>query len=223
MTEKERSSGVQELIDELRGKGVEEGAAEAEQIVADARRRAAEMIEGARSQSDALLEQTRREMENLKASGEDALRLARRDAVLALKEELSDYFSGEVRRLVAHSLRDEDFLRKLITEITGRAMPNGTERQIEVLVPQTMLSCDEVSKEVSEDKPGTCGYFVRGLTSDMLREGVSFAADPDGTPGLSVKVVGEDVEIDLHEDAITGFLLRHLLPRFRTLMEGSSK
>lgn len=223
MTEKERSSGVQELIDELRGKGVEEGQAQAEQLVADARRRAAEILEEARTQADQMLDKARREVENLKSSGDDALRLAGRDAVLALKEELSDYFSGEVRRLVAHSLRDEEFLRKLITRIAGRALPEEGERSLEILVPETMLSPDEIAKEVSEDKPGTCGYFVRGLTSDMLREGVSFAADPDGTPGLTVKIVGDDVEVDFHEDAMSGFLLRHLLPRFRTLMEGISK
>ena len=51
MTEKERSSGVQELIDHLREKGVEEGQEQAEGLVADARRHASEMIDEARREA----------------------------------------------------------------------------------------------------------------------------------------------------------------------------
>ena len=223
MTEKERSSGVQDLIDQLRGKGIEEGEAKADELVAKARREAAELLENAKNEADQLLGKTREEVESLKSAGDDALRLAGRDSVLALKEELTDYFSGEVRRLVSHSLRDEEFLRKLIVEIAGQAVPKADDQQIELLVPPTMLSSEEVAKEVAGDKQGSLSYFVRGLTSEMLREGVSFAPDPDGTAGLAVKIVGEDVEINFHEQAITEFLMRHLLPRFRALMEGNGE
>jgi V/A-type H+-transporting ATPase subunit E len=34
-------------------------------------------------------------------------------------------------------------------------------------------------------------------------------------------VVGEDLEIDLSEDAISKLLLKHLLPRYRSILEGA--
>ena len=58
------------------------------------------------------------------------------------------------------------------------------------------------------------------LAGDMLRDGVSFGVAADNTPGVTVRMVNEDVEISFNERAITEFLLRHLLPRFRTLMDG---
>ena len=60
MTEKERSSGVQELIDHLREKGVEEGKEQADQLVADARRRATEMLDKARREAEEILQHARR-------------------------------------------------------------------------------------------------------------------------------------------------------------------
>ena len=68
MTEKQRSSGVQELIDRLREKGVEEGKEQADQLVADARQQAAQMLDDARREAADLLQRAREEAERLRAA-----------------------------------------------------------------------------------------------------------------------------------------------------------
>ena len=40
--------------------------------------------------------------------------------------------------------------------------------------------------------------------------------------GARVRVVGEDLEIDLTNEAISKLLLKHLLPRYRAILEGGS-
>jgi V/A-type H+-transporting ATPase subunit E len=55
----------------------------------------------------------------------------------------------------------------------------------------------------------------------MLREGVGFGVAEDGKPGILVKLVGEDMQIDLTEGAISQLLLRHMLPRFRAVLHGA--
>ena len=58
------------------------------------------------------------------------------------------------------------------------------------------------------------------LAGEMLREGVTVGIADDDTPGVTVKMVDEDVEISFNEKTIAEFLLRHLLPRFRAMMDG---
>jgi V/A-type H+-transporting ATPase subunit E len=220
ISEQERSSGVQELIDRLREQGVEEGKEEADQLVADARRRAADTLDQARREADEIVQNAREEADRLRAAGEDALRLAGRDAMLALKEEVSDQFGGQVRRLVSACLRDEQFMQRLILEIAGRAAPKETEGRVELLLPEDMVSPKDLEGQPKEVKEGTLSHFVLGLAGETLREGVTCAAAPDNTPGVTVRLVDEDVEINFNEQALTQFLLRHLLPRFRALMHG---
>ncbi len=220
MSEKEQSSGVQELIDRLREKGVEEGKEQADLFVADARRRATEMLDKARWETAEILQHAREEADSLRAAGEDALHLAGRDAVLALKEEISEQFANQVRRLVSHRLRDDQFMQRLILEIAGRAVPKDTKQPLELLLPEEVLPPEEVQRQVKGAKEGTLSHFVLGLTAEMMRKGVTFGVADDDTPGVTVKMVDEDVEIVFNEKAITEFLLRHLLPRFRTMMDG---
>ena len=65
--------------------------------------------------------------------------------------------------------------------------------------------------------------FVLGLTSEMLRQGISFSASEDGTTGIRVQVKDKDIEIDLTEEAVAVLLLQHLQPRFRAILEGVVK
>jgi len=220
MTEKERSSGVQELIDRLREKGVEEGKEQADQLLAEARRRAAEMLDEARREAAHIVQRAKEEADGLRAAGEEALRLAGRDAVLALKEEISDKFSSQIRRLVSACLRDEQFIQRLILEIAGRSVPQDGKEPMELLLPEDVGALTDAGCQAKEAKEGTLNHFVLALAGDMLRDGVSFGVAADNTPGVTVRMVNEDVEISFNEKAITEFLLRHLLPRFRTLMDG---
>ena len=136
MTEKEQSSGVQELIDRLREKGVEEGKEQAEQLSStrgDGPRRCSTRLARRPPRSSSTPERRRT---SLRAAGDDALRLAGRDAVLALKEEVSEQFAKQVRRLVSDCLRDEQFMQRLILEIAGRAVPKDSKQPLEFLLPE---------------------------------------------------------------------------------------
>jgi V/A-type H+-transporting ATPase subunit E len=220
MTEKEQSSGVQELIDRLREKGVEEGQEQADQLLTEARRKASETVEKARQEAAEIVRQAKEEADRLRAAGEEALRLAGRDAVLALKEEISEQFSNQVRRLVSHHLRDEKFLERLILQIAGRAVPVESEEPMELLLPADVAPPDQGELQTRGAQEGAVGQFVLDLAGDMLREGVTLATAADSTPGVTVKMLEQDVEITFDEEAVTEFLLRYLLPRFRNIMTG---
>ncbi len=116
------SSGVQQLIDRLHGQGVAKGKEEADALLSAARCQAMEILDEAKRQADGILSAAREEAERTRRSGEEAVRLAGRDAIIELTEALREDFFRKLHYLVQHQLEDESFLREMILEITRKAI-----------------------------------------------------------------------------------------------------
>ncbi len=218
MTEEQRSSGVQELITRLREEGVEGGQVQAKQLVEEARRQADEMLDQTRREAEELLQRARKEAASLRTAGQAALQLARRDVVLSLKDEVTEQFADAVRRLVRNCLAEEEFIQRLILQIAGRAAPEGQDHDLEFLLPEQMPTVEELQRQPGEFMSDKLSQFVSTVARDLLEKGITFGVAGGNAPGLTVRVVDEDVEINLTDESISELLLQHLLPRFRTMM-----
>lgn len=215
------ASGVQELIRRLRDEGVEAGEQRADEILREAEAKAARLVADARAEADDILRKGRLLLEREQASAKAAIQVAIRDTSLDLAEELKAVFAGHVRRLVAAELKDREFLRHLILSIAGRAgqsIPDG--HPLEVLIGKESLVANGDGKPALDRSGDGLRQFVLGVSGAMLREGV--ALRPAGSPGagIRVKMVGEDLEIDLTDKALSDLILKHLLPRYRKIVEG---
>lgn len=219
MSDENQASGVEQLIERLREKGVQDGKVRGDKVFEESRRRAEERLDKARREADEILQQAREEAARTKTAGEEAVRLAVRDAILQLKSELVDQFSGQVRRLVAQTTSNEEFLKQLLLEITRRAVP-AEQKRMEVLLPNDVVGLEQLRRNPEEVKEGTLSHYVLSVTGSMLREGVQFRNRADNSPGIRIRLTDDDLEIDLTDKAIAQLLLRHLLPRFRAMLEG---
>ena len=219
MSTDKHSSGVEELIQRLREQGVAEGQSRADELFEEARRLAEQRLEDARREADEILQQAREEARQTKTAGEEAVRLAVRDAILRLKSELIEHFAERVRRLVARELKDEEFLKRLILEVGRRAAPPD-ETAAQVLLPKDVVGLEQLRRAPEEVKEGTLSHFVVTVTKEVLREGIEIGERDDEAPGIRIQLHGEDLEIDLTDTAVAELLLRHLVPRFRAMMEG---
>ena len=114
------ASGIEELIGRLRDQGVMEGRNQSEQLVKDAKAKADAILQQAQHQADAILAKAQTEADNLRQAGQQALELAFRDTLLALKTQLANRFTGEVKRLVSEEQQKQEILEKMILEVAGR-------------------------------------------------------------------------------------------------------
>ncbi|HZR82972.1 MAG TPA: hypothetical protein VFD92_17885 [Candidatus Binatia bacterium] len=215
------SAGVDDLIGRLRDQGIAQGRSEADALVADAQRRAADLVSAAKKEADAHLEQARRDAGKLKAAGEDAVRLAMRDAILSLEGDLLRAFVERLRHLVRGVLAEPAFLERMIVAVAGRTAPAIDGKSAEIVLPSEVVSLEDLRRKPESAKPGTLMHFVLSMGGGMLREGMTFGVSDDGEAGIRVRLVGEDVQVDLTEGAISELLLRHLVPRFRALLRGA--
>lgn len=224
MTELEKnhaSSGIEALIEQLREQGVQKGRNEASRIIEDAEKEAELLLKQAQEEAEQLLTQARKEAAQRRQAGEDALKMAARDLLLDVKESLARSFTDQVDRLIQQQMNNQEFMQRMILELVGRVRDQSGLNEaavVEVLLPDNFIGLDELRRNASEYKEGRLSQFVQSLSAELLREGVSFNSHKG--EGIRVRLVGQEVEVDLTDQAIAKLLLRHLQPRFRALLEG---
>ena len=215
------ASGVDALIARLRDDGVAQGRAEAERIVAEAEARAKSIRDAARAEADTILSDARREARELERAGNEALRVAVRDAVLALKDTLHHRFAAEVGREVGEALNREALLERMIVEIAGRMRDRvAAAEDAEVLLPPEHLDLAALRQDHAELQEGTLTWFAKSVAHEVLRDGVEIRAGASGQRGLVVKLDSGAIRIELDDATIAAIVLDHLQPRFRALLEG---
>jgi V/A-type H+-transporting ATPase subunit E len=216
-SETQQASGVQELISRIRDDGVQAGQDKADEIVAQARQEAARLVSEARAEADEIQRKTAASIDSDRQAALEALKMAARDTRLQLASEVVAAFEQQVKRLVAPVTYDGTFIRTLILVLAGQAAEQyPVDQELQVLVSDLIAGRDHENEALDE----RARESVLGIASDMLREGIEIIPDSEISGGARVRVVGEDLEIDLTDEAISKLLLKHLLPRYRAILEG---
>jgi V/A-type H+-transporting ATPase subunit E len=217
------SSGVQELINRLRDDGVKAGKEKADQVLREAREQAAQIVGRAKAEATEMLDKARSEIETEKAAANESLRVAIRDTELKMQAEVKAKFAAAVKRLVSVEMRDKEFLRQVILAIAGLAAGDKAcgEQPVNVLLPKELFETDEKGTRLTEEGRDRMRHLVLGITGEMLREGVELKPSEDMSGGIRIQMVGEDLEIDLSDKAISELLLEFLLPRYRAIVTGA--
>jgi len=214
MTEPDvKSSGVKELIERIRDEGVHSARAEADRILAEAKARAARIMADAKAEAAAIKKEARASMEREQTATIEALRIAARDTELELRSAIMSGFEEHVRRLVTDVTTDGSVLRDMILVLAGRAADDLIQDKDAVIFVPDRLA-DEVSAELDE--------FLRksavALSGDVLREGIELIPSNEVQGGARVRLVGEDLEIDMSDQALSQMMLKLLLPRYRKIL-----
>jgi V/A-type H+-transporting ATPase subunit E len=210
------SSGVQELIEKIRDEGVQAAQGEAERLLHEARKQAAEIVARAQAEADAAIAKARSEIAADRTASLDALQLATRDTVLELKSRVIARFAEFVKRLVVSATRDKELVRSIVLVLAGHAVEEFIkDKEIEVRISNSLLT-----GETAFDEDGKLA--ILGLSSDMLREGLELVADHEIEGGARVRLVQENLEIDLSDRAVATMISQRLIPRFKAILEGAA-
>jgi V/A-type H+-transporting ATPase subunit E len=217
------SSGVQELINRPRDDGVKAGKEKADHVLEEAREQAAQIVAQAKTEATDMLNKARSDIETEKAAAKESLRVAIRDTELKMEAELKANFAAGVKRLVSVEMRDKEFLRQVILAIAGLAAGDKAcgEQPVDVLLPKELFETDEQGTRLTEEGRDRMRHLVLGITGGMLREGVELKPSEEMSGGIRIRMVGEDLEIDLSDKAISELLLEFLLPRYRAIVSGA--
>ena len=115
---------IQDLVSSIKKDGIESANREAAQILAEAKAQAEKIVADARSEADKLRADAQAEIGVFKASAQLSAEQAKRDAVLAFRQEIG----AELTKLLAqdtHKALDDKALAALITALAFRLSPSA--------------------------------------------------------------------------------------------------
>ena len=218
LDKKQAASGVQELIDQIREKGVNEGKSEGIRIVSDAEQRAEWIIKQAKEEAEAIKESAEQNARFVKDAGKDALGLALRDIKLKLKDELSIQFSEQLRKLVEKELQDPNTLKALlISAVSKTSIP---DEGVTIVLPDRAKGINELREDPKSLEEGVLVELVSDTAKQMLTKGVDVRFDNNLDNGLTFLLNDGEVSVDVTDKSLSAMLLQHLQPRFRAILEG---
>lgn len=210
-------SGVQNLVDRIRDRGVSAANEQAEKILRDAEVRASALLSEAKLEIERLRENARNEIESERAAALEALKLAARDTVLELKSKVSSAFEVFVKRLVTSATRDEQFIKSIVFVLAGQVEKELLrDKDIQIHISESILSGKPNEKMREQTKQG-----ILALSSEMLREGVELVPSSEIEGGARVQLVKDKLEIDLTDKAVSKLIYQRILPRFQAILVGS--
>lgn len=213
------AQGVQELIERIRGEGVRAGREEAERILHEARGQAASLRASAEAEAREMIERTRAQIALEQAAGVEALKNAARDAALELRGNVRASFERYVQRLVSTDMQETGFVRSLVLVLAGEAASRYVEdHDAEIFVSSALAGAADAAPPSPAIRE-KIRSAVLGASGAMLREGLELLPADDVVGGARVRLVGQDLEVDLTDTAVTRLLLKHLLPRYRAIVE----
>ncbi|HEY8036819.1 MAG TPA: hypothetical protein VIF37_14660 [Methylobacter sp.] len=207
-------SSVQALIDRIRDQGVQNANREGARILAEAEAKASQLLADAQKQVEQLRAKATADIEAEQAAAQEALKLSARDTVMRLKNLVSTAFETFVRRLVTTATQDRELMKNLVLVLAGHSAEEFIkDKQIQILLSDAILTgkSDPKLRELGKQT-------ILSLSSDMLREGVELIPSSSVEGGAKVRLVGEQLEIDLSDKAISKMLAEHLLPRFQAIL-----
>lgn len=204
------ASGVKELIQRIRDEGVEKAQSEAQQILHEAKQQAAAILSDAQAQAKRELESAREKISTEEIASEEALKIAARDTVKNLGAGVSRVFRAQLEKVIHEELGSESLIRDVILAVAGEARDLVKDREAAELLVHYEQGDEGAEKRINE--------LIYKLSHEAFKEGLTLKPQAGLQRGVSIKVKGADVLIDVNEETLTELLHHQLLPRYRHLL-----
>jgi V/A-type H+-transporting ATPase subunit E len=197
---------LQELTEKIFKEGISKGNAEAEKIINDSKKQAEDIIVKAKKEADKVINDAKKKSDEIKSSSEAEFRLSSKQAINALKQQITDLINGEiVSTSVKKVFEDKDFIKKLIeTSIKNWQPASNEDADLTILLPEKQ------EKEIQQ-------YFTKSV-KDLLKKGIEIRFDADVKSGFQIGPKNGSYKISFTEEDFINFFKQYLRPRLIKLL-----
>lgn len=196
---------IQEITEKIYQEGISKGNAEAETIVSDARKEANDIISAAKKEADSLLKEARKKSEEIISNGQAELKLSSKQALNALKQQVTDTINGEIiHSSVSSAFDDRQFIQKIIEQAVKNWNAGTENPEITVLVP-------------GNEEKKLIDYFTKSVKK-LLDKGFEIKADESVKTGFQISPGDGSYKISFTGEDFANFLKQYLRPKLVELL-----
>lgn len=215
------SSGIDELVRKLKSEGIDAGQEQGSALLADAEKKAAEILQKAEIKAKTLLEDSRHQIEMDKRAADEAVKIAFRDLVLDMKSRMLKRLSDSFSRQVDQAINDPKLIEKLILEAAAQITRDNklpATNNAEILLPEKMLKLQDIKQNPDQASNDELSQLVSSLRQTLLQQGLELNSHRGS--GIRLRLSKENIDVDITDKAIADLLLDYLQPRFLALFDG---
>lgn len=197
---------LQELTDKIYQEGISKGNEEAEKIVSDARAEAAKIVAEAEKEAEQLVSEATRKSAELKENTQSELKMAARQSVDALKQELISVVNGSVTEdSIKATMADVKFIQQCIeTAVKNWATRHDEEIDMKILVPEA-------------NEKAIVTYFS-GAAKNVLNKGFKIESVSGLKTGFQLAPADGGYKISFTEGDFVNFFKEFLRPKVVELL-----
>ena len=193
-------TNIESFVKTLESEGVDAGRKAAQKIEAEAKEKAERIISEAKERENQIIAEARAEAEKVKARMNSSLELATRDAILMLREKLSQQLGIILKLNVEKALNDEETLVHVLREVIPAYAKADSGKELKTEI------------NVSKDLQGrlletTLEELARSLKSQNVQMDVGRNL---AKSGFEYKIEGSTVEVST--DSVTSLLAEMIDP-----------
>ena len=197
---------LQELTKKIYEEGLEKGKKEAAEIVANAKKEADKILKDAQKEADKIIDEANKKAEELRKNVQSELTLSSRQAINALKQQLTDLVvSKSVKDALGKSFEDKDFIQKIMLAMVENwdkiSRSNG---DITIVLPKK-------DKEKFE-------AFIRSKVAASINAGIDIDFEEGVKSGFRIGPKDGSFKISFTESDFEQFFRNYLRPRTKKLL-----
>ena len=195
---------VKKICDLLRKETLEPAQEEAERILEEARAEAGRIVEKGRQESEELLKEARETIEREKEIFQTSLNQACRQSLEFLKEQIEEkLFNAQLKKVIEGQTQDPKVLSEITTAVVKAIEKEGIGANLSVFIPAS-VPAEKVNA------------LIGATILERLKEKGVLLASIGG--GIQVKLVDENVMIDLSAETLSELLASYTRKDFRELI-----
>lgn len=195
---------VKKICEVLRKETLDPAKKEGDQIVAKARADAKKIIEDAKGEASKVHAEAKKRIEEERNVFQASINLAAKKSIDTLKQDIEKkLFNPELAQLVAEKVKDPKVIAGLIGAIVSGIEKEGIGGDLRAIV-SSAVGVDAINKELT-----------KGIIEKLKSKSVEIG---EIKGGAQVKVVGQNLTIDMSDQALQTLLASFVRDDFRSVI-----
>jgi V/A-type H+-transporting ATPase subunit E len=198
-------SKLQELTEKIYQEGLEKGNEEAKSIVSAAQKEAADIVLAAKKEAEKIVSDAQKSAEETKKNTESEIKLSSKQAVNALKQQITDVINSEVVGSATGNSFDSEFTKKIV-ETTLKSWAVEQTGDLSILI----------SKDLEKDLATNFKKSVK----DLLDKGLEINFESGLKGGFQIAPKDGSYKVSFTEDDFNNFFKQYLRPKLIQILFG---
>jgi V/A-type H+-transporting ATPase subunit E len=185
------NQNLQALTEKIYREGIEKAEEQGSDIIRQAKEEAQQIIADAEQKAASLIEQTEKEAADLARKNEAEMRLASRQALSSLKQQIADLLIWKVTSdPVKKAFKEQEFVQRIIEKLIDYWLANfGQEERLTVLLPERDFEALQKYFQLKAQHVLQQNVVIRA--SNQMKDGFQISPE-DGS--FKVNFTSEDFE-----------------------------